>query len=68
MRNISKERFVATKVRMAFDDGSVSFCIPRGKTFADISENLEKVGRWPKGKIVSIDVRFKASDGSCHRC
>jgi hypothetical protein len=45
----------------------VSFCIPQGKTYADISESLDKVGRWPKGKIVSIDVRFKASCGSCHR-
>jgi len=45
MRNISKERFVATNVRMAFEDGSVSFCIPEGATLADISENLDKVGR-----------------------
>ena len=67
MRNISKERFVATKVRMAFEDGSVSFCVPQGKTFADISGNLDKAGKWPKGKIVSIDVRFKTSDESCHR-
>ncbi len=62
MRNISKERFVATNVRMAFEDGSVSFCIPEGATLADISENLDKVGRW-HDKLVSIDVRFKAPDG-----
>ena len=67
MRNSSKERFIAITVRMAFEDGSVSFCIPQGKTFADISKSLDKVGRWPKGKIVSIDVRFKAFCGSCHR-
>ena len=67
MRNFSKGRFIATNVRMAFEDGSVCFCIPEGKTFADISGNLDKVGKWPKGKIVSIDVRFKTSDGSCHR-
>jgi hypothetical protein len=68
MRNISKEPFVATNVRMAFEDGTVSFFIPRGKTFADISESLDSVGKWPKGKIVSIDVRFKAPDWGGHRC
>ena len=66
MRNFSKERFVATNVRMAFEDGSVSFCIPEGATLADISENLDKVGRW-HDKLVSIDERFKAPDGSGHR-
>ncbi len=63
MRNISKERFVATNVLMAFEDGSVSFCIPAGTTLADISENLEKVGKWHRGKPLSIDVCFKASGG-----
>ncbi len=43
MRNISKESFVATNVVMAFEDGSVSFCIPQGATFADISDNLDKL-------------------------
>ena len=65
MRNISRERFVATDVRMAFEDGSVSFCIPEGATLADISENLDKVGKW-HGKLVSIDVRFKTPDGIGH--
>ena len=62
MRNILKERFVATNVLMKFEDGSVSFCIPEGATFADISANLDKVGKWHRGKLVSIDVRFKAPD------
>ncbi len=65
MRNTPKERFVATNVRMAFEDGSVSFCIPCGATLADISDSLDKVGKW-HGKLVSIDVRFKAPNGSGH--
>ena len=40
MRNISKERFVPTNVRMAFEYGSVSFCIPKGTTLADIGHRL----------------------------
>ncbi len=60
MRNIAKERFIATNVLMAFEDGSESFCIPRGATLADISENLDEIGKWHKGKLLSIDVRFKA--------
>jgi hypothetical protein len=55
MRNISKERFVATNVLMKFEDGSVSFCIPEGATLADISENLDKVGK-------------RHSQSSLHRC
>jgi hypothetical protein len=44
---------------MAFEDGSVSFCIRQGATLADISENLDKVGKW-HGKLLSVDVRFNA--------
>ncbi len=60
MRNISKERFVATNVRMEFEDGSVCFYVSQGATFADISENLDKIGKWHTGKLLAIDVRFKA--------
>jgi len=63
MRNISKERFVATDVLVKFEDGSASFCIPEGATLTDISENLDKVGTW-HSKLLSIDVRFKAPNDS----
>jgi hypothetical protein len=68
VRNISKEHFVATNVLMAFEDGSVSFCIPEGATLADISESLDKVGKWHTGKLISIDVRFKAPGESGFGC
>ena len=68
MRNISKESFVAANVLMKFEFGSVSFCIPEGATLANISENMDKVGKWHGGKLVSIDVRFKAPDWGGHRC
>jgi hypothetical protein len=64
MRNISKESFVAANVLMKFEYGSVAFCIPAGATLADISENMDKVGKWYGGKLVSIDVRFQAPDES----
>ena len=60
MRNTSKERLIATSVLIAFEDGSVSLRIPRGATFADVSENLDKVGKEHKGQPLSIDVRFRA--------
>jgi hypothetical protein len=63
MRNISKESFVATNVMMAFEDGSLSFCIPQGATLADIAENLDKVSKW-HSKLLSVDVRFNAPDKS----
>ena len=59
MRNTSKERLIATSVLIAFEDGSVSFRIPRGATLADVSENLDKIGKEHKGQPLSIDVRFR---------
>ena len=67
MRNISKERFTATNVLMKFEDGSVSFCMPQGATLTDISENLDKVGKW-HGKLLSVDVHFKAQNDSDFGC
>ena len=60
MRRISKESFIATNVQIAFEDGPVSFEVSRGATLADISENLDKIGKWHRGRPLSIDVRFKA--------
>jgi hypothetical protein len=45
MRNISKESFVLTNVLMKFEDGSISFCLPGGSTFADSPKNADKVGK-----------------------
>ena len=59
MRNTSKERFIATSVLIAFDDGSVSLRIAPGATLADVSENLDKIGKEYKGQPLSIDVRFR---------
>jgi hypothetical protein len=45
MRNISTERFIATNVMIRFEDGSESFCVQRGSTLADISENLDRIAQ-----------------------
>lgn len=60
MRNTSKNRLIATNVLLKFEDGSVSFSIPLGATFADISEYSEKIAMWHRGEPLSIDVRFQA--------
>ena len=59
MRNTSKERFIATSVLIAFDDGSVSLRIAPGATLADLSENLDKIGKEHKGQLLSVEVRFR---------
>ncbi len=64
MRNTSKERLIATSVLIAFEDGAVSFRIPLGATLADISENLDKIGKAHKGQPLSIDVRFRTPKDS----
>jgi hypothetical protein len=60
MRNTSKERLIATSVLIAFEDGSVSFGIPRGATLADVSKKLDKIGKEHNGQPLSIDVRFRS--------
>ncbi len=62
MRNISKERFIANTVLIEFPDGPVFFRVPRGATLAEISENLDSIGRWHRGQPISVDVNFKASE------
>jgi hypothetical protein len=62
MRNISKEHFIATNVLIEFEDGPVSVRIPHGATLADISENLDQIGKWHRGHPLSIDVCFKAPE------
>jgi hypothetical protein len=62
MRNISTERFIATNVMIRFKDGSESFCVPRGSTLADISDNLDRIAQRHDGRPISIDIRFRAPD------
>jgi len=58
MSTISNERLIATKVLVMFEDSPVSFRVPSGATLADVSEKVEKIGRWYKGQALSIDARF----------
>ena len=68
MRNTSKERFIATSVLIAFENGFVYFRIPHGATLADVSENLDIIGKEHKGQPLSIDVRFRTpKDSGCGR-
>jgi hypothetical protein len=62
MRDLSKECMVATSALIDFEDGSVSFCIPRGATLADIAENVERIGKWHCGHALSIAVGFSAAN------
>ncbi len=64
MRNVSEERFIATKALIQFEDGPLSLCIPRGATLGDVSEKLHNICKWHRGGALSIDVRFGAVDGS----
>jgi hypothetical protein len=60
MRKISTERFIATNVMIRFEDGSESFCVRRGSSLADISENLDRIAGRHDGRPLFIDIRFKA--------
>ena len=60
MRKISRWSFIATKVLIEFEDGPVFFPIPRGATLAQVSENLDKIGKRHRGEPLAIEVLFKA--------
>ncbi len=66
MRYTSRERFIATSLLIAFEDGSVSLRIPRGATLADVSENLDKIGKEHNGQPLSIEVRFRTPNDPGH--
>jgi hypothetical protein len=68
MRNISSERFIATNVMIRFEDGLESFRVQRGSTLGDISENLDQIGKRHKGRPLSIDITFKASESVPNNC
>jgi hypothetical protein len=60
MREISRWSFIATDVLIEFENGPVFLPIRRGATLAQISENLDKIGKRHGGQPLAIDVLFKA--------
>jgi hypothetical protein len=62
MRTISTEKFIATTALIEFEDGPVSFRVPCGATLVDISEKMDRIGKWHRGQPISIDVRFRVAD------
>lgn len=67
MRTISNERFIPATVLIEFEDGPVSLRVPRGATLADISDIMDRIGKWNRGRPVSIDIRFKPADEGSYR-
>lgn len=67
MRNISAKAFVAANLLIEFEDGSVSLRIPHGATLADVSENLDKLGKWHTGRPIFVSVCFNAANAGDHR-
>jgi hypothetical protein len=68
VRAAPNKRIIAANVGIEFEDGPVSFHVPRGATLAGILENIDRIGRWHKGQPISVDVRFRVADESGDRC
>jgi hypothetical protein len=64
MRRVSSERFSAANVLVEFESGPVSFRVRHGTTLGDVSEKLDKIGRWYGGRALSIKLRFGTIDES----
>ena len=62
MRTISKERLIVINVLIAFEDGTASFRTPGGATLAGISENLDEIAKWHRGRPLYIDVRLAGAN------
>jgi hypothetical protein len=60
MRRISKWSFIATNVRIEFEDGPLFFIVPRGATLAQVSENLGNISTCHGGQPLTVEVLFKA--------
>ncbi len=60
MRNISRERFIATEVPIQIEDGPASFRVLRGQSLARVLEKLHNICQWHRGGALSIDLRCGA--------
>jgi len=67
MPNIHHDLSRRSRVRVAFEDGALSFMLSKDATFEDLADRLDRLGERHHGKPVAIAVKLSAASGSQRR-
>jgi hypothetical protein len=61
MLNIHHGESRPSRVRVAFEDGALSFMLSKDATFEDLADRLDRLGKRHHGKPVTIEVKLAAA-------
>ena len=61
MLDIHHDESRPSRVRVAFEDGALSFMLSKGATFEDLADRLRDLDERHHGKPVAIEVKLAAS-------
>ena len=61
MLDIHHDESRPSRVRVAFEDGALSFMLSKGATFEDLGDRLRDLDERHRGKPVAIEVKLAAS-------
>jgi hypothetical protein len=67
MLNIHPDDLRPGRVRVAFEDGVLSFMLSKDATFGDLADLLERLGKRHHGKPVAIEVKLAAAFDALRR-
>ena len=68
MLHIHHDESQLSRVRVAFEDGALSFMLSKDATFEDLADRLDRLGEPRYGRPISIEVKLAgASDAEQRR-
>ena len=67
MLNIHHDKSRLSRVRVAFENGALSFMLPKDATFEDLADRLDRLGERHHGKPVAIEVKVAATSDAQRR-
>ena len=67
MSHIPDDEPQLSRVRVAFEDGALSFMLSKGATFEDLAHRLARLGNGHYGKPLAIEVELAGGTGEI-RC
>ena len=60
MQDIHHDEARPSRVRVAFEEGALSFMLSKDATFEDLADRLDRLGELHCGKPITIEVKFAA--------
>ena len=61
MQDIHHDESRPNRVRVAFEEGALSFMLSKDATFEDLADRLDRLGELHCGKPIAIEVKFAAA-------